>query len=163
MGQTMLQTGEIAEDLTYYFASSEQVPSSVGLGVLMERDNTVKQAGGFIIQLMPFAGEEVIRRLEENLAGFSTVTKQLDQGRTPEEILALLLEGLELVVTDRMQCRFHCDCDKKRVERAIISIGRKDIGEMIREGRPIEVSCQFCNTYYQFSVEELEGMLSRSR
>ncbi|MDE6977746.1 MAG: Hsp33 family molecular chaperone HslO [Lachnospiraceae bacterium] len=163
VGQTMLQTGEIAEDLTYYFASSEQVPSSVGLGVLMERDNTVKQAGGFIIQLMPFAGEEVIRKLEENLAGFSTVTKQLDQGRMPEEILALLLEGLELVVTDRMQCRFHCDCDKKRVERAIISIGRKDIGEMIREGRPIEVSCQFCNTYYQFSVEELEGMLSRSR
>lgn len=96
VGQTMLQTGEIAEDLTYYFASSEQVPSSVGLGVLMERDNTVKQAGGFIIQLMPFAGEEVIQRLEENLSRFSTVTKQLDEGKTPEEILDFLLDGLAL-------------------------------------------------------------------
>lgn len=163
VGQTMLQTGEIAEDITYYFASSEQVPSSVGLGVLMERDNTVRQAGGFIIQLMPFAGEEVILKLEENLARFSTVTEQLDQGRTPEQILALLLEGLDPEVTDRQQCRFCCDCDKKRVERAIISIGKKDIREMITEGRPIEVSCQFCNTYYQFSVEELESMLSRSR
>lgn len=163
VGQTMLQTGEIAEDLTYYFASSEQVPSSVGLGVLMERDNTVKQAGGFIIQLMPFAGEEVIQRLEENLARFSTVTKQLDEGKTPEEILDFLLDGLAPVVTDRSGCRFFCDCDKERVERAIISIGRKDIREMIDTGKPIEVSCQFCNTYYQFSVEELKRMLSRCR
>lgn len=163
VGQTMLQTGEIAEDLTYYFASSEQVPSSVGLGVLMERDNTVRQAGGFIIQLMPFAGGEIIQKLEENLSRFSTVTNQLDQGRSPEEILSFLLDGLDLVVTDRAKCRFFCDCDKKRVERAIISIGKKDIREMIDEGKPIEVSCQFCNTYYQFSVEELKGMLSRSR
>lgn len=163
VGQTVLQTGEIAEDLTYYFAASEQVPSSVGLGVLMEKDNTVKQAGGFIIQLMPFADEEIISRLERNLAAFSTVTRVLDEGKTPEEMLDLLLEGLDLVITDTMPCQFHCDCNKKRVEKAIISIGRKDIEEMIADGKEIEVNCQFCNTFYRFSVEELKSMLLHSR
>lgn len=163
VGQTDLQTGEIAEDLTYYFAASEQVPSSVGLGVLMEKDNTVKQAGGFIIQLMPFADEEIIGRLESNLAAFSTVTKVLDEGKTPEAMLEMLLSGLNPVITDTMPCQFHCDCSKKRVEKAIISIGRKDIEEMISEGKEIEVSCQFCNTFYRFSVEELKDMLLRSR
>lgn len=163
VGQTVLQTGEIAEDLTYYFAASEQVPSSVGLGVLMEKDNTVKQAGGFIIQLMPFADEEVISRLESNLSAFSTVTKVLDEGKTPEEMLEMLLKGLDLMITDTMPCRFYCDCNKKRVEKAIISIGKKDIEEMIAEGKEIEVSCQFCNTFYRFSVEELKDMLLRSR
>lgn len=163
IGQTVLQSGEIAEDLTYYFATSEQVPSSVGLGVLMEKNNTVKQAGGFIIQLMPFAEEEVILRLEKNLSAFSTVTKVLDEGKTPEEMLEILLEGLELSITDTMPCRFYCNCDKKRVEKAIISIGKKDIEEMITEGEEIEVNCQFCNTSYRFSVEELKDMLKKSR
>lgn len=163
IGQTVLQSGEIAEDLTYYFATSEQVPSSVGLGVLMEKNNTVKQAGGFIIQLMPFAEEEVILRLEKNLSAFSTVTKVLDEGKTPEEMLEMLLEGLELSITDTMPCRFYCNCDKKRVEKAIISIGKKDIEEMITEGEEIEVNCQFCNTSYRFSVEELKDMLKKSR
>lgn len=163
VGQTDLQTGEIAEDLTYYFAASEQVPSSVGLGVLMEKDNTVKQAGGFIIQLMPFAEEEIISRLESNLSAFSTVTKVLDEGKTLEEMLEMLLSGLDFVITDTMPCRFCCDCSKKRVEKAIISIGKKDIEEMIAEGKEIEVSCQFCNTFYRFSVEELKNLLLRSR
>ena len=163
VGQTTLQSGEIAEDLTYYFATSEQVPSSVGLGVLMEKDNTVKQAGGFIIQLMPFAEEEVISRLENNLQAFSTVTTVLDEGKTPEEMLAMLLDGLDLVITDTKPCRFHCNCDKERVEKAIISIGRKDIEEMINEGKEIEVNCQFCNSSYRFTVEELKDMLKRAR
>ena len=163
VGQCQLQTGEIAEDLTYYFATSEQVPSSVGLGVLMEKDNTVKQAGGFIIQLMPFAEEEVISRLENNLQAFSTVTTVLDEGKTPEEMLAMLLDGLDLVITDTKPCRFHCNCDKERVEKAIISIGRKDIEEMINEGKEIEVNCQFCNSSYRFTVEELKDMLKRAR
>lgn len=163
VGQTVLQTGEIAEDLTYYFAVSEQVPSSVGLGVLMEKDNTVKQAGGFIIQLMPFADEEIISRLERNLAAFSTVTRVLDEGKTPEDMLKLLLDGLDLAITDTMPCRFHCDCSKKRVERAIISIGKKDIEEMIADGREIEVNCQFCNTFYRFSVDELKRAFYCSR
>ena len=163
VGQTNLQTGEIAEDLTYYFASSEQVPSSVGLGVLMEKDNTVKQAGGFIVQLMPFAEEKVIARLEQNLAAFSTVTQVLDEGKSPEEMLGLILDGMDMEILDILPAQFYCNCDKKRVEKAIISIGKKEISEMISEGKEIEVNCHFCNTSYKFTVEELESLLKRSR
>jgi len=163
VGQTNLQTGEIAEDLTYYFASSEQVPSGVGLGVLMERDNTVRQAGGFIVQLMPFAEERTIARLEQNLAAFSTVTQVLDEGKSPEEMLGLLLDGMDREILDTHPAQFHCNCDKKRVEKAIISIGEKEISEMISEGKAIEVKCHFCNTSYQFTVEELKGLLKRSK
>ena len=155
VGQTPLQTGEIAEDLTYYFAASEQVPSSVGLGVLMERDNTVKQAGGFILQLMPDTEEAVVARLEENLAKVSSVTTLLDEGNTPEQILRLLLEGLDVELTDTLETKFFCNCDKSRVEKALISIGREELQAMIDEGREIEVNCQFCNRHYVFSVEEL--------
>ncbi len=163
IGQTDLQTGEIAEDLTYYFATSEQVPSCVGLGVLMEKDNTVRQAGGFIIQLMPFAEDEVIAKLEENLTQFSTVTKVLDEGKSPQEMLELLLGNLDLVITDMMPAQFACNCDKKRVEKAIISIGEKDIKEMIAEEKDIEVNCHFCNTAYHFSVDELKAMLKHCK
>ncbi len=161
VGQTDLQTGEIAEDLTYYFASSEQVPSCVGLGVLMEKDNTVKQAGGFIIQLMPFADDAVIAQLEEKLAAFSSVTTVLNEGKTPEELLALLLGDLELEITDTMPVQFFCNCDKDRVEKALISIGKKDMEEMIAEGKDIEVNCHFCNTAYRFTPDELKKMLKR--
>ncbi len=161
VGQTDIQTGEIAEDLTYYFASSEQVPSCVGLGVLMEKDNTVKQAGGFIIQLMPFAEDEVIEKLEKNLAAFSSVTTVLNEGKTPEEMLEFLLGDLGLEITDTMPAQFYCNCDKKRVEKALISIGKKDMQEMIEDGEDIEVNCHFCNTAYRFTTEELKGMLKR--
>ncbi len=163
VGQTELQTGEIAEDLTYYFAVSEQTPSCVGLGVLMERNNTVRQAGGFIVQLMPFAEEETISRLEENLQKIASVTEMLDAGNSPEQMLESLLEGLEPEVTDTLPCSFACNCDKERVERALISIGRKELQEMIDEGREIEVNCHFCNKNYVFSVEELQGLYRRSR
>ncbi|TCL60326.1 molecular chaperone Hsp33 [Kineothrix alysoides] len=159
IGQTALQTGEIADDLTYYFVTSEQVPSSVGLGVLMERDNTVKQAGGFILQLMPFATEEVIRTLEDNLSKFSSVTAALDAGNTPEQMLQMLLGNLDVQVTDTMGVRYACNCSKERVHRAIVSIGKKDIQEMIEEGKEVEVNCHFCNKRYSFSVDELEKML----
>lgn len=159
IGQTALQTGEIADDLTYYFVTSEQVPSSVGLGVLMEKDNTVKQAGGFILQLMPFASEEVIRILEDNLSKFSSVTAALDAGNTPEQMLQMLLADLDVQVTDTMEVRYSCDCSKERVHRAIVSIGREDIQEMIEEGKEVEVNCHFCNKTYSFSVDELKKML----
>lgn len=162
VGQTELQTGEIAEDLTYYFAASEQVPSGVGLGVLMERSNTVKQAGGFIVQLMPFAEESVIHRLEENLKNISSVTAMLDEGKTPEQMLELVLDGLEPEITDRLPCRFHCNCDKTRVEKALISIGRKELQEMIDEGKEIEVNCHFCGRNYIFSVDELKQLCERA-
>lgn len=162
VGQVELQTGEIAEDLTYYFATSEQVPSSVGLGVLMERDNTVKQAGGFIIQLMPFADDAVIDKLEENLGKVNSVTALLDEGKTPEEMLQLLLEGLDLEIVDTMPTDYVCNCDKARVEKAIVSIGKKDIKEMIDDGKEIEVNCQFCGKNYVFTVEDLEKMYKRA-
>lgn len=161
VGQIDLQTGEIAEDLTYYFAASEQVPSAVGLGVLMNRDNTVKRAGGFIIQLMPFTDEETISRLEKNLAEVTSVTTLLDQGYTPEMILEKLFGDLGLEITDRMPIRFHCGCSKERVKKAVASISRKDLEEMVKEGRPVEVRCDFCNTAYEFSPEELKEILEQ--
>ena len=163
VGQTMLQTGEIAEDLTYYFAASEQIPSSVGLGVLMNRDNTVRQAGGFIIQLMPFAEDEAIERLEENLKKISPVTTILDQGNTPEQMLKLVLEGLPLEVTDTMPTAFGCDCSKERVEKALISLGRKELQDMIDDGQGITVNCHFCNKDYKFYVEDLKELYQKSK
>lgn len=163
VGQTLLQTGEIAEDLTYYFASSEQVPSSVGLGVLMERDNTVRQAGGFIVQLMPFAEDAAIDRLERNLSGITSVTAMLDAGDTPEQMLGRILEGLDCQVTDTCPVAFSCNCSKERIEKVLISLGKKEIQDMIHEGREVEVNCHFCNTHYRFSVEELKGIYRRSR
>lgn len=159
VGQTLLQTSEIAEDLTYYFATSEQVPSSVGLGVLMNRENTVRQAGGFIIQLMPFAEEEIIGKLEENLKKITSVTALLEEGITPEQILELLLEGLSPVITDRMPVAFTCNCSKERIEKVLVSLGREELEDMVADGQPIEVNCHFCGKSYTFSLEELKGLL----
>lgn len=155
VGQTQLQTGEIAEDLTYYFAASEQVPSSVGLGVLMEKNNTVKQAGGFIVQLMPFAEGNVIEKLEANLCRIHSVTKLLEDGNSPEQILGILLEGMDMEILSDMPVEFYCNCSRERVAKALYSIGKKEMDEMIKDGEPIEVKCHFCNTAYQFSVEDL--------
>lgn len=162
VGQTQLVTGEIAEDLTYYFATSEQVPSSVALGVLMNKDNTVRQAGGFIIQLLPGASDEIIDKLETKLSGISSITALLNAGKTPEEILTDILGEFGLEILSKMPVQFRCDCDRSRVEKAIISIGKKEIQDMINEGREIEVNCQFCNKHYKFSVDELEDMLKRA-
>lgn len=155
VGQTQLQTGEIAEDLTYYFAASEQVPSSVGLGVLMEKNNTVKQAGGFIVQLMPFAEGNVIEKLEANLSRIHSVTKLLEDGNSPEQILGILLEGMDMEILSDMPVEFYCNCSRERVAKALYSIGKKEMDEMIKDGEPIEVKCHFCNTAYRFSVEDL--------
>ena len=162
-GQTILVSSEIAEDLTYYFANSEQVPSSVGLGVLMKKDNTVKTAGGFIIQMMPFAEDATISQIEENLKHVTSVTELLDKGYTPEQLLEELLGNVGLEITDTMPTRFYCNCSKERVEQAVASVGKKDIQEMINDGKPIEVKCHFCNTAYHYSVEELKNILKRSK
>ncbi|MFW5668435.1 MAG: Hsp33 family molecular chaperone HslO [Acetivibrio ethanolgignens] len=162
VGQTQLVSGEIAEDLTYYFASSEQVPSSVALGVLMNKDNTVRQAGGFLIQLMPFAEERVIAGLEKKIAEIHSITELLDKEMSPEAILDYILGDFGLEIMDTVETSFYCNCTKKRVEKAIVSIGRKDIQEMIDDNEPIEVNCHFCNTSYHFSVEELKEILKRS-
>lgn len=163
VGQTHLVSGEIAEDLTYYFATSEQVPSVVALGVLMNKDNTVRRAGGFIIQLMPFAEDSVISKLEEKINGITSITALLDQDMTPEMILSYILSDMQIEITDTLPAKFKCNCTKKRVEKAIVSIGRKDIEEMIEDNKPIEVNCHFCNSHYEFSVNELKDIITRSR
>lgn len=154
-----LQTGEIADDLTYYFAASEQVPSVVALGVLMNRDNTVRQAGGFIVQLMPFTSEEIISRLEEKLTKITSVTELLEEGKTPEELLESVLGEFGLEITDRMPVSFRCDCSRERVEKVLLSLGKKDLQEMIDEGKEVELHCHFCNRNYTFSVEEVERLM----
>ena len=163
VGQTILQTGEIGDDMTYYFANSEQVPSSVGLGVLMEKDNTVKCAGGFIVQVMPFVEEKVLEQLEENISNIHSVTALLEQGHTPESLLQEVLKGMDIEITDTLPTQFYCDCSKTKIEKAIISIGEKEIKEMIDEGKDIEVKCHFCNTAYSFSVDELSALLKQAK
>lgn len=159
IGQTHLVSGEIAEDLTYYFATSEQIPSSVALGVLMEKNNTVKQSGGFIIQLMPFAEDELITALEERLKNFTSITSLLDRGLTPEDMMQQLFEGYDVRIMDNIPTAYHCDCSKERVYQAVMSIGRKDIEDMIAEEKPIEVNCHFCGKNYVFDMEDLKSML----
>ena len=159
VGQTVLQTGEIGDDLTYYFATSEQTPASVGVGVLVDRDYTVKQAGGFIVQLMPFATDEVIEALEKNLSSIKSVTSMFEDGLSVEEIVEKIFSGMEYEILDKMDIGYHCNCSKEKVTKAIISIGKKEIQEMIDDNKPIEVNCHFCNTNYVFSVDELKQML----
>ena len=162
VGQTILETSEIAKDLTYYYMNSEQVPSSVGLGVLMNKDNTVKCAGGFIIQLMPFAEDATIDKLEENLKNVTSVTELLDHGCTPEGLLDALLGNLGIEVLDTLPTQFHCNCSKERVEKAVASVGREDLQAMIDDGEDIEVKCDFCNSTYKYTVDELKEILKES-
>ena len=158
VGDTILVTSEIADDLTYYFATSEQVPSSVGLGVLMNKDNTVEQAGGFIIQLMPDAKEETIEKLEARIKEVKSVTQLLEEGMTPEEILEHILGDMGLEILDKTPTEFYCNCSKERVAMAIMSVGKDEIDQMIEEGNPIEVKCHFCNTAYNFSIDDLKHL-----
>ena len=158
-GQVHLVSGEIAEDLTYYYATSEQIPSSVGLGVLLDKENFVKQAGGFIIQVMPFAEDEVIDKVEESLKHIHSVTSLLEQGMTPEDMLHHLLGDLDLEILDRMPAQYACNCSKERVAKAIASIGRADLEDMIQAGETIETNSQFSGSHYYFTTEELKAFL----
>ncbi len=159
VGQVDLISGEIAEDLTCYFAISEQVPSAVALGVLMNKDNTVRQAGGFILQLMPFAEEKVIARLEQKLTEVTHISGLLDEGMTPEEILEYVLADFEPKILEKVSTEYYCNCSKERVEKAIASIGRKELQEMIEEGKPVEVNCHFCDKKYEFTVADLQKFI----
>lgn len=162
VGQTILISGEIAEDLTYYYATSEQTPTSIALGVLMNKENTVRQSGGFLIQLMPGAEEQLIDELEKNIGDLPSVTTMLDEGLSPEGILRKVLGNIKLEILDQMDTQFSCNCHKERVEKALISIGKKDIDEMIQEGKPIEVNCHFCNRHYEFTVDQLKSLLEQA-
>lgn len=158
VGQVELISGEIAEDLAYYFTTSEQVPSAVALGVLMNKDNTVKQAGGLIIQILPGATDEQIEALEERLNKMPSMTSMLEDGNTPEKILENILGDLGLNINDTIPTAFKCNCDKERVEKVVISLGRDELKEIVDEGKPIELKCHFCNKAYEFSIAELRDI-----
>lgn len=163
VGQIELQTGEIADDLTYYFAVSEQVPSTVGLGVLMNKDNTVSCAGGFIIQLMPFAEDELITKLEEKLSTVTSVTGMLSKGMTPEMILEELLGEFGLEILDKIPTCFTCNCSKHKVEKVLISLGKEELEDIIKDDKGVDLNCQFCNTDYHFDTEELKRLYKASK
>ena len=160
-GTIELVSGEIAEDITYYFASSEQTPSSVGLGVLMNHENTVQEAGGFIIQLMPDATEETISHLEEKLSGIDSVTNLLKEGNTPEDIINMILEGLEPEILDTIETGFNCNCSMERVSRSLALLSAEDLESLVKDNEPIEVKCHFCNKSYSFPVERLREFLDK--
>ena len=163
IGQTELVNGEVAEDLTYYFAASEQVPSSVGLGVLVNPDGTVRQAGGFIVQVMPDAPDELIDVLEKNIGALKPVTTSLESGESIEDILGDVFANIEYDITSNTDISFYCNCSRDRISKALISVGEADLKSMIDEGKEIEVKCHFCNKGYKFTVEELGEMLEAAR
>ncbi|KIR01713.1 Chaperonin (heat shock protein 33) [Lachnospiraceae bacterium TWA4] len=157
IGHTNLVSGEIAEDLTYYFATSEQVPSAVALGVLLEKTNHIRQAGGFIIQLLPKCSDELIDALEKKIASITSITSLLDSGMSPEQILEYVLGDFGLEVLEKVPAQFSCNCSRERVEKAVISMGKKELVNIIEEGEPIEVNCHFCEKHYVFTPDELKN------
>ena len=158
-GQVELQTGEVAEDLAYYFTVSEQLPSAVGLGVMVDTDSSVKHAGGFIVQLLPDAPEEVIELLEKKLANIEPVTSMMEKGMTPEDMLSYIFEGTDIEFTEKRDVEFYCDCSKDKVSRALAAMGDGELQGIIDDDEEIEVKCFFCNTAYKFSVEDIKNIL----
>lgn len=161
VGTCELVSGEIAQDLTYYFAVSEQTPSSVSLGVLMNRDNTVAQAGGFMLQLMPGTGDEIAARLEERILAAPSVTTWLKEGLGPEEILHRLLDDLELEILEKTEVRFHCGCSREKMEDVLVGLGRHELLDLMVSQETVEVHCDFCNTFYRFSRAELKEIFKK--
>ena len=159
-GQVEIQTGEVAEDLAYYFTVSEQLPSAVGLGVMVDTDSSVKHAGGFIVQLLPDAPEDVIELLEKKLANLEPVTTMMEQGMTPEEMLLHIFEGVDIEFTERHDVKFYCDCSKEKVKRALAAISDKDLQDIVNDDEDIEIKCFFCNTAYKFSIADIKDILS---
>lgn len=160
VGQIPLVSGEIAEDLTYYFAKSEQTPSAVSLGVLVDRDYSIKQAGGFIIQVMPNADENIINSLETKLATIKPFTTLLEEGNTIEDILNILLGDFGVNILDKIPVKFYCNCSKERVEKALISIGKDELETIIKEDKKATLHCHFCNKDYEFNENDLKTLLN---
>ena len=163
VGQTALVSGEIAEDLAHYFALSDQQPSVVALGVLVDTDYTVKASGGYIIQVLPDALEEVIQKLEDNISNVEPISSMIDKGFTPEQVLETVCKGLEMKILEKKDLKFVCDCCEERMERALVSIGEKDLTEIIEEDEKAEICCEFCDTKYNFNKEQLENLLAKAK
>lgn len=160
IGQTPIVSGEIAEDITNYYAVSEQIPTVCALGVLVNPDLTVKAAGGFLVQLLPFADEKAIETIERNINGIKPVSAMIDEGMTPSDICKLLLSGLEPEILEERMPVYRCDCSKERVERALLSMGREQLNELITEDHGTEVCCHFCEKKYRYSEDELKCLLN---
>ncbi len=158
-GQVEIQTGEIGDDLAYYYTVSEQTPSAVGLGVMVNVDSSVRHAGGFIIQIMPDADEETISAIESKVAEAEPVTTMMDEGMSPEDMLAYFLGDLDLRIMERQPVRYYCGCSKDRVAGALAAISTADLEEIINDGEAIEVKCYFCNSAYDFSIDELKEIM----
>jgi molecular chaperone Hsp33 len=156
-----LQTGEIAEDFTYYFAMSEQIPSSVGLGVLVNDDNTVLASGGFILQVMPGAKEETLQKIETNIKAMPPVSKLVHDNFTPEMIVNEITKG-EHEFVEFLDLSYACDCHKDKFARGILSLGKSELQKLIDEDKPVDVVCRFCGETYVFELDELHSMLETS-
>ncbi len=164
VGQVPIVTGEIAEDMTYYFASSEQIPTAIGLGVLVGTDNKAICAGGFMLQLMPEATEEMAAKLEERIHTVEPVTTLLEKGMTPEDILFYLTEGFDMMMENKgIEPAYECKCSRDRMEKALISIGKQELEDLIREQGEAELTCQFCDRKYLFNKKELESLYERAK
>lgn len=163
-GQVPIVTGEIAEDLTYYFARSEQIPTAIGLGVLVDTDNSVKAAGGFMLQLMPEATDEVAAELEEKMKTLEPITTMIEKGMSAEDIFFRITDGFSMLMDNNgVEPKYECKCSKERMEKALISIGREELEGIIKEQGEAELTCQFCDNKYKFSKEELEILLKESK
>lgn len=161
VGQTEIVSGEIAEDITNYFAVSEQTPSVCALGVLVDKDLSVKAAGGFIIQLLPGCPEEVIEKIEKSISKIDSVTNMLSQGMTPDDIAKIALDGIEIDKLDESEIEYRCNCSKQRVETALISTGIESLKEMAEENKDITVECHFCDKTYVFTPKEIEKLMNK--
>ena len=161
IGSTELISGEIGDDVTAYFAQSEQTPTACALGVLIDRDRSVKVAGGYLLQLLPGAPDEVIDKLEAGIKRSGAVTAMLDAGLTPEDILGQVMGELGVVFMQTTEVEYKCYCSRERVTAALISLGKQELGEIAAEGEPFPVECQFCDTVYKFTPDEIEKMIQK--
>lgn len=162
LGKVALVNGEIAEDIAHYYAVSEQIPSAVSLGVLVDRDQSIKAAGGFIIQIMPDCPDHVIESLEERIIHLPSITQLLSEGKSPEDILSLVLQDFKVEFSNRRAIEYKCDCNRERLEKVMISLGKEELLDMIEKDGKAEVQCHFCNTQYHFLKKELQDLLGNS-
>ncbi len=163
IGQVPLVNGEVAEDLTQYYATSEQLPTAVALGVLVDVDYTIKAAGGFILQVLPGAYDEDIDNVEKTIASLSSVTEMLDNGKKPEDIVEHLLSGYEIEYFENVPTKYSCDCSRDRTDRALISIGKDELTKIITEDGKAQITCHFCDNVYDYTKEELEKLLEEAK
>ncbi len=163
VGRVPLVTGEIGEDFTYYFAKSEQTPTAIALGVLVDTDLSAKQAGGFIVQLMPGAGDDVAMKLEQNLQALPPITTLLEEGKTAEEIIEAVMEGFDIKYLEASEYEYRCDCSHEKITRALISLGAEELSDMIQKDGGAEITCQFCPKVYRLNKDELTALYESAK